>query len=119
MVNQWIKDMPYKEKEIDKLYYSITEVAEIYNVNSSLIRFWEKQFPQIKPKKNKKGTRMFTRSDIETLGLIYHLVKEKGMTIDGAKRQLKDNKNGVEDNFKIISMLEKVKEELISIRNNL
>ena len=111
--------MPYKEKEIDKLYYSITEVAELFDVNSSLIRFWEKHFPQIKPKKNKKGTRMFTKNDIEIFGLIYHLVKEKGMTLEGAKKQLKDNKEGVEENFKIVSILENVKEELISIRNNL
>ena len=71
--------MPYKEKKIEKLYYSIGEVAEILQVNTSLIRFWEKNFTIIKPHKNKKGNRYFTKEDIENLKLIYHLVKEQRM----------------------------------------
>ncbi|GAB4281334.1 MAG: MerR family transcriptional regulator [Marinilabiliales bacterium] len=111
--------MPYKEKEIEKLYYSISEVAQMYGVNASLIRFWEKQFPQIKPKKNKKGNRLFTKEDIETFDLIYHLVKEKGLTIEGAKKQLKTNPDKVKDNVVIIRKLEEIKNELLSIRKNL
>ena len=70
--------MPYKEKQIEKLYYSIGEVSKMFNVNTSLIRFWEKEFDIIKPKKNKKGNRFFTKLDINNIQLIYHLVKEKG-----------------------------------------
>ena len=73
--------MPYKEKKVEKLYYSIGEVAEMFGVNTSLIRFWEKEFDIIKPKKNKKGNRFFTKSDIENFNLIFHLVKERGMTL--------------------------------------
>ena len=82
--------MPYKEKKVEKLYYSIGEVADMFNVNTSLIRFWEKEFDVIKPKKNKKGNRFFTIQDIENIKLIYHLVKERGMTLSGAKKKLKD-----------------------------
>lgn len=78
--------MPYKEKPIEKLYYSIGEVSKMFNVNTSLIRFWEKEFDIIKPKKNKKGNRFFTKQDINNIQLIYHLVKDKGMTLSGAKR---------------------------------
>ena len=86
--------MPYKEKKFEKLFYSIGEVSEMLGVNPSLIRFWEKHFPIIKPQKNKKGNRLFTVKDIENLKLIYHLVKEKGMTLEGAQKRLKDNKEG-------------------------
>ena len=82
--------MPYIEKKVEKLYYSIGEVAEMFKVNTSLIRFWEKEFDVIKPKKNKEGNRFFTKKDIDNLHLIYHLVKEKGMTLSGAKKKLKE-----------------------------
>ena len=77
--------MPYKEPKIEKLFYSIGEVADMFKVNTSLIRFWEKEFDIIKPKKNKKGNRLFTKEDIENFHIIYHLVKERGMTLKGAK----------------------------------
>ncbi len=77
--------MPYKERKIEKVYYTIGEVAEMFDVNTSLIRFWEKEFDIIKPKKNKKGNRLFTKQDIDNLHIIYHLVKERGMTLKGAK----------------------------------
>ena len=77
------------EKEL-KLYYSISEVAKMFDVNESLLRFWEKEFPIIKPKKNAKGTRQYRKEDIENIRLIYHLVKEKGMTLLGARQKLKD-----------------------------
>lgn len=111
--------MPYKETTVEKLYYSITEVAEMFQVNSSLIRFWEKQFKEIKPKKNTKGTRMFTKEDIDIFALIYHLVKEKGMTIEGAKKNLRDNKDASAGNYEIVRSLTEVKNQLLAIRENL
>src|SRR4051812_30706235 len=84
--------MPYKEKEIEKLYYTIGEVAQMFNVNTSHIRFWSKEFDVIRPATNKKGNRMYTQSDIENFKKIYHLVKEKGFTLKGAKTELKDRK---------------------------
>ena len=80
--------MPYKEKVIEKKYYTIGEVAEQFNVATSLIRFWESEFDNIKPKKNRKGNRQFTKEDIENVRLIYHLVKERGFTLNGAKEML-------------------------------
>ncbi len=84
--------MPYKEKEIEKLYYTIGEVALMFNVNTSHIRFWSKEFDVIRPATNKKGNRMYTQPDIENFKKIYHLVKEKGFTLKGAKTELKDMK---------------------------
>ncbi|MGY8946339.1 MAG: MerR family transcriptional regulator [Flavobacteriales bacterium] len=99
----------------EKLYYGIGEISEAFNVNASLIRFWEKEFEILKPKKNSKGTRRYSSIDIEKLQTIHHLVKEKGYTLDGAKEQLKiSNKN-----FEVIKKLEKVKSNLIKIRNEL
>lgn len=84
--------MPYKEKEIEKLYYTIGEVASMFDVNTSHIRFWSKEFDIIKPATNKKGNRLYTHSDIENFKKIYHLVKEKGFTLKGAKTELKEMK---------------------------
>jgi DNA-binding transcriptional MerR regulator len=84
--------MPYKEKEIEKLYYTIGEVAQMFNVNTSHIRFWSKEFEVIRPATNKKGNRLYTQSDIENFKKIYHLVKEKGFTLKGAKSELKETK---------------------------
>jgi DNA-binding transcriptional MerR regulator len=84
--------MPYKEKEIEKLYYTIGEVAQMFNVNTSHIRFWSKEFEVIRPATNKKGNRLYTQSDIDNFKKIYHLVKEKGFTLKGAKSELKDSK---------------------------
>ena len=111
--------MPYKEKKIEKLYYSIGEVARMFNVNTSLIRFWEKEFDIIKPKKNKKGNRFFTKQDISNLELIYHLVKEKGMTLNGARKKLKDNKEDTSNNLEVIKSLTELKSLLLQIRDNL
>jgi len=111
--------VPYKEKEIEKLYYSITEVSKMFNVNSSLIRFWEKEFKEINPKKNKKGNRLFTKEDIETIRLIHHLVKEKRMTLEGARKNLKDNKKNIVDNLDIVKSLNNVKEKLLAIKEQL
>jgi DNA-binding transcriptional MerR regulator len=80
--------MPYKEREIEKIFYSIGEVAKMFDVNTSHIRFWSKQFDVIKPATNKKGNRMYTMIDIENFKVIYHLVKEKGFTLKGAKVEM-------------------------------
>ena len=101
--------MPYKETKVEKLYYSIGEVARMFNVNTSLIRFWEKEFDIIKPKKNKKGNRLFTQKDIDNFHIIFHLVKENGMTLKGAKKKMKENKEDTEHNFEIIRSLENIK----------
>lgn len=103
----------------EKLYYSIGEVAEAFGVNTSLLRFWEKEFDAIKPKKNAKGNRKFTPQDIKNLELIYHLVKERGFTLDGAKIHLKENKQKTLDQFEIIRKLESVKAELLKIKEQL
>ena len=102
-----------------KLYYSIGEVAEMFGVNTSLIRFWEKEFDVIKPHKNKKGNRQFTKADVDNFHLIYHLVKEKGMTLKGAQQQLKNQKEETELHFEVIKRLKKIKDELLSIKRQL
>ncbi|MBS9773764.1 MAG: MerR family transcriptional regulator [Tenacibaculum sp.] len=103
----------------DKRYYKIGEVADAFGVNTSLIRFWEKEFDVIKPKKNAKGNRMFTVEDVENFKLIYNLVKERGYTLEGAKLKLKQNPDELFDKSEIISRLERVKAELINIKNKL
>jgi DNA-binding transcriptional MerR regulator len=103
----------------EKLYYGIGEVAEAFGVNTSLIRFWEKEFDVLKPKKNAKGNRKFTPQDIKNLELIYHLVKERGFTLEGAKIHLKENKQKTLNQFEIIRKLESVKAELLKIKEHL
>ena len=111
--------MPYKETKIEKLYYTIGEVAEMFKVNTSLIRFWEKEFDIIKPHKNKKGNRLFTPKDIENFHLIFHLVKEKGMTLSGANKKLKENKEDTVNNFEVVTRLQQIKVFLTELRDNL
>lgn len=111
--------MPYKEKRVEKLYYSIGEVAEMFNVNTSLIRYWEREFDIIKPKKNKKGNRFFTIDDIEHFNIIYYLVKELGLTLKGAKKKLKENKEGTMNNFEVVKSLKEIKTLLLEIREEL
>jgi DNA-binding transcriptional MerR regulator len=111
--------MPYKEKKVEKLYYSIGEVAEMFNVNPSLIRFWEKEFDIIKPKKNKKGNRFFTVQDIDNFRLIFHLVKEKGLTLQGARKKIRENKEDTNNNFEVIKTLTEIKSLLLEIKDAL
>src|SRR6218665_4036236 len=99
--------MPYKEREINKMYYTMGEVTEMFSVNASQIRFYEKEFDVLQPKKNKKGNRLFTKEDLENLKIIFHLVDEKGFTLKGAKEHLKKNNNEVRENQKVIESLEK------------
>lgn len=103
----------------NKRYYGIGEVAKAFGVNTSLIRFWEKEFDVLKPKKNAKGNRKFTPDDIKNLKLIFHLVKERGFTLEGAKIHLKEGKKEILNNFEIISKLEDVKSQLIKIKEHL
>ncbi|NAS14365.1 MerR family transcriptional regulator [Poritiphilus flavus] len=103
----------------EKRYYGIGEVARAFDVNTSLIRFWEKEFDVIQPKKNAKGNRKFTPKDIKNLQLIYHLVKERGFTLEGAKIHLREERQKTLSNFEIIQKLERVKSELIKIKNQL
>ena len=103
----------------EKRYYGIGEVAEAFGVNTSLIRFWEKEFDALKPKKNAKGNRKFTPEDIKNLKLIFHLVKERGFTLEGAKTHLKEEKQKTLNNFEIITKLEDIKSQLIKIKSEL
>jgi DNA-binding transcriptional MerR regulator len=112
-----------ENESTDKLFYSISEVADMFQVNASLIRFWEKEFDLINPQKNKKGNRLFTKKDIESLRKIYHLVKEKGYTLQGAKDQLKTKQKSISDTEdtkqKVIERLKKIKEDLLRLNQNL
>ncbi|MFI1772066.1 MerR family transcriptional regulator [Thalassobellus citreus] len=103
----------------EKRYYAIGEVAKAFGVNTSLIRFWEKEFDVLKPKKNAKGNRKFTPEDIKNLKFIYHLVKERGFTLEGAKTHLKEGKKDTLNNFEIVSKLEDIKNQLIKIKEHL
>ena len=81
-----------KQQKVEKFYFSIGEVAQLFGLNESTLRFWEKEFDEISPRKTKKGTRYYRQEDIEQIRLIYHLVKERGMTLSGARRKLKENR---------------------------
>lgn len=110
---------PYKEKEPEKLFYSIGEVAKMFKLRTSHIRFWEKEFDILKPKKNKKGNRLFTKEDVSNLHIIYHLVKERGFKLDGAKRKLKENKEETIHSAEIVKSLKKIKGFLLEIKEGL
>ena len=102
-----------------KLYYSIGEIAKKLNVNNSLIRFWEKEFDIIRPKKNSRGNRIFTKNDVDNILLIHYLLKEKKFTIAGAKKKIRENKHGVKKNYEIIQNLKKIRLQLVEIRDEL
>ena len=107
------------ESNPQKLFYKIGEIAKEFNVNVSLIRFWEKEFDILKPKKNKKGNRLFTKKDLENLKIIYHLLKERGLTIEGAKKKLRENKEDTTDNLRIINHLQEIRTFLVKLREEL
>ena len=100
-----------KEKKELKLYYSISEVAEEIGVSETLLRFWEKEFPELKPKRAGRGIRQYTKENIAQLKLIYHLVKERGMTLTGARKRLKDNREGTERNFELVDRLQAIRKQ--------
>ncbi len=111
--------MPYKEREISKLYYTMGEVSAMFDVNQSLLRFYEKEFDILQPKKNKKGNRYFTPEDIENLKIIFNLINEKGYTLQGAKDYLKENLGVTKDNQAVINSLETLKAFLLEVRDQM
>lgn len=106
-------------EESEKRYYTIGEVARILGVNTSLVRFWEKEFDILKPRRNKKGNRLFTLKDLENIKIIYHLVKERGFTLEGAKTKLRQNKNDVAKTSEVIEKLKMIKQALMEIKREL
>lgn len=111
--------MPLKEKTIEKMYYSMSEVSKMMGLPQSTLRFWEKEFDILRPKKNAKGNRYFTAADIDNLKIIYHLVKERGYTIQGAKDKLKQNKEDTVNTVEIVNSLKRIKEFLLEIKEQL
>lgn len=108
-----------QEQDIEKRYYSIGEVAEIMEVSTSLVRFWEKEFDILKPKRNKKGNRLFTQKDLANLKLIYHLVKERGFTLEGAKTKLRENKDDTARVADVVERLKTIRQALVDIKHGL
>lgn len=111
--------MPVKEYEDKKLFYSIGEVARMFNVNESLIRFWEGEFDIIKPQRNKKGNRLFTQKDVDNFHIIFHLVKERGFTLQGAKDKLKENPKDVANTAEAVKSLKKIRTFLLELKEQL
>ncbi|MBR07825.1 MAG: MerR family transcriptional regulator [Rickettsiales bacterium] len=111
--------MPYKEKEIEKKYFTIGEVADELGVATSLIRFWEGEFDIIKPKKNRKGNRQFTKDDIRNVKLIYYLVKEKGFTLQGARDFIKNDVEAATNKVELIESLKRVRTFLETLKKEL
>ncbi len=101
----------------EKLYYSISEVAEMLGVNLSTLRYWEKEFPFICPKKTDKRTRFYTQENINDIKLVYHLLKEKKLTLEGAKKRLKENRDGIAKNHEIVLRLREIQKEIRQVRN--
>jgi DNA-binding transcriptional MerR regulator len=111
--------MPYKERKVEKLYYSIGEVSEMLVVPISTLRFWENEFDILKPMKNKKGNRLFTPADIKNLRIIHHLVKEEGMTLAGAKKRMSHKWDETDYKYEINESLVKIKSILLEISDNI
>lgn len=111
--------MAYNPNKELKLYYSISEVAQMFNVSETLLRYWEKEFPNIAPKKAGRGIRQYTKEDIEEIRLVYHLVKERGMTLSGARSVIKRDKGGTNRQIEVIEKLKAIKEELQAINKSL
>jgi DNA-binding transcriptional MerR regulator len=111
--------MPYKEKKVEKLFYSIGEVAEILDVPVSTVRFWENEFDVLKPMKNKKGNRLFTPADLRNLRIIHRLVREEGMTLTGVKKKLSGKWEETDQKFEIAESLGRMKEMLLELRDSL
>ena len=99
-----------------KIYYSVGEVCEMFGVNASLLRFWEEEFPVLKIAKNSRGHRIYTTTDVDNLRLIYHLVKEQGMTLEGAKKRLRQNPEGVAHQAEIVERLRSIRNMLVALK---
>ena len=111
--------MPIKQEPVQKMFYTVGEVSKMFDVNPSLIRYWEKEFDILTPKKNKKGNRLFTQKDLDNLRIIYHLVKERGFTLEGARKKLKENKDDVIHEQEIIAHLKGIRSFLLDLKNSL
>lgn len=111
--------MPYKERDINKMYYTMGEVSAMFNVNQSMIRFYEKEFDILQPKKNKKGNRLFSPEDIENLKIIFNLVNERGFTLQGARDYLKQNGKEAKESQQVIFALENLKKFLLEVKEQL
>jgi|SRR5512133_1181984 DNA-binding transcriptional MerR regulator len=111
--------MPYREKKVEKLYYQIGEVSEMFSEPVSTIRFWENEFEILRPKKNNKGNRLFMQEDIRNLKLIHHLLREKGMTIDGARKYLRNNRSDADYRQEIADTLRNIREILLDIKDEI
>ena len=99
-----------------KIYYSVGEVCELFGVNASLLRFWEEEFPVLKIAKNSRGHRIYTPADVDNLRLIYPLVKEQGMTLEGAKKRLRQNPEGVAHQAEIVERLRSIRNMLVALK---
>jgi DNA-binding transcriptional MerR regulator len=111
--------MPYKEKKVEKLFYPIGEVSEMLDVPVSTVRFWENEFDILRPRKNKKGNRLFTPDDIKNLKIIHYLLKEKGMTIAGAKKQLSEKWDETDHKFEITESLKNIRNILLEMKDGI
>ena len=107
-----------KDKDL-KLYYSISEVAKKFGINESTLRFWEKEFPQLTPKKAGRGVRQYRKEDLEVVKFIYYLVKERGMSIPGARQRMKVNKEATQRNFEVVGQMKSMREELLDMKKAL
>lgn len=111
--------MPYKESKVEKLYYSIGEVAGMLNVPVSTVRFWDNEFDVLKPMKNKKGNRLFTQNDVKNLRIIHHLLKEEGMTLSGVKKRLSEKLDETDYKYEISQSLRKIRSMIIEIKDSM
>ena len=111
--------MPYKEINVEKLYYSIGEVARMLDVPVSTVRFWDNEFEVLKPAKNKKGNRLFTPADLKNIRIIHHLLKEEGMTLDGARKKMSEKWSETDSRFEINESLLKIKSMLLDLRDSI
>ena len=111
--------MPLKEKPTVKLFYKISEVSKMFNISISAVRFWEKEFDILRPKKNKKGNRLFTPKDIKNIQIIHYLLKERGFTVEGAKKKIRENKSDTVENIEIINHLKVIRKFLVKLREEL
>jgi DNA-binding transcriptional MerR regulator len=111
--------MPYKEKKVEKLYYSIGEVAGMLDVPVSTVRFWDNEFDILKPMKNKKGNRLFTQADLRNIRIIHHLLKEEGMTLNGVRRRLTEKLSDTEYKYEINESLQKIRSIIVDLKDSL
>jgi len=111
--------MENDEIKREKLFYSIGEVAEMLGVQTSAVRYWEKEFDILRPRKNRKGNRLFTPEDLKNVRIIHYLLKEKGMTISGAKKKMKENPESIDKNMEVIRVLGNIRDMLVEMRDNI